>query len=294
MCVDAATGELRWGLDMERDWGTTTPFWYTGQCPLVDGGTVVLAPAGAALLIGVDAASGEVLWQTPNPHEWQMSHTSVTRMTIAGTPMYVYSAVGGMVAVSAAEADRGAVLWESSLWSQSVLAPSPLALPDGRIFVTAGYGAGSMVLQVTRAGDEWTIEKVQEFKPVNGMASEQQTPILFADHVFAIQPKDAGPLKNQLVCYHPDDCTSPVWTSGADNQFGLGPYLVADSKILILDDDGTLTMIEASAGGYRQLARARILDGRDAWGPLALVGGRLLLRDATRMVCLDLRRERGA
>jgi outer membrane protein assembly factor BamB len=30
-------------------------------------------------------------------------------------------------------------------------------------------------------------------------------------------------------------------------------------------------------------------DGFDAWGPMALVGGRLVLRDMTRMTCLDLK-----
>ena len=32
-----------------------------------------------------------------------------------------------------------------------------------------------------------------------------------------------------------------------------------------------------------------VLEGVDAWGPMALVHGRLILRDLTRMVCIDLR-----
>jgi outer membrane protein assembly factor BamB len=31
-----------------------------------------------------------------------------------------------------------------------------------------------------------------------------------------------------------------------------------------------------------------IEDGVDCWGPMALVGGRLIVRDMTRMVCLDV------
>jgi outer membrane protein assembly factor BamB len=30
-------------------------------------------------------------------------------------------------------------------------------------------------------------------------------------------------------------------------------------------------------------------EGRDAWGPMALVDGFLLLRDSTRLKCVDLR-----
>jgi outer membrane protein assembly factor BamB len=49
-------------------------------------------------------------------------------------------------------------------------------------------------------------------------------------------------------------------------------------------------MLRASVAAYEELGRAQILDGRDAWGPMALVGHRLILRDSTRMVCLDVGR----
>jgi outer membrane protein assembly factor BamB len=288
MCVDAESGDYLWGLDLEKDYGTKTPFWYTGQCPLIGNSTAVIAPAGRVLLMGVDCATGQVVWETPNPHGWTMSHTSIMPMTLAGRKMYVYSAIEGMVGVSAEGDDRGRVLWETTLWSHSVLAPSPVILEDGRIFLTAGYGVGSMMVQVTEKNGTFTVNKLQEFTPEQGLASEQQTPILFQGHLFGILPKDAGALRNQFVCYHPDDCTRLVWSSGRTNRFGLGPYLIADGKIFVLDDDGVLTLLEASINGYRQLAQAKVLNGRDAWGPLALVGSRLLLRDSKRIVCIDV------
>lgn len=288
MCVDAETGDFIWGLDLEKDYGTTTPFWYTGQCPFVDDTTVVLAPAGSNLMIGVGLASGNILWEVPNPNGWEMSHVSVMPMTLNGKRMYVYSAVGGMVAVSAETEDVGTILWETTLWTHSVLAPSPLITEDGRIFLTAGYGAGSMVLKVTDTGTGYEIEQLQEYKPSEGMASEQQTPLHWQGHFFSIQPKDAGGLREQFVCYHPDDCTRLVWSSGETNRFGLGPYIIADDKIYILNDDGLLTMIEASTRRYNQLGQFKVLDGHDAWAPIAVAGTRMLLRDSQRMVCLDL------
>lgn len=288
MAVDPVTGDFRWGMDLEKDYGTKTPFWYTGQCPLLDNDTVVLAPAGRVLMTGVEAATGRVLWETPNPKGWQMSHVSVMPMTLAGRRMYVYSAIGGMAAVAAEGPDTGRVLWETGLWSQSVLAPSPVIMPDGRIFLTAGYGAGSMVLQVTAAGDTFQVRKLQEFKPEQGLASEQQTPLYWQGHLFGIQPKDAGMLNSQFVCYQPSDCTKLVWSSGQAERFGLGPYLLAGNSCFVLNDDGVLTLLELSAAGYRRLARARVMDGHDAWGPMALAGGRLLLRDLRQLICLDV------
>ncbi len=289
MAVESDTGRLLWGLDLEKEYGSAIPLWYSGQCPLIDDGVVVLAPAGRqALLVGVEGTTGRALWSVPNTHGWQMSHTSVMTMALGGRRMYVYSALGGMVGVAADGADRGRVLWETTLWSQAVLAPSPLILPNGRLFVTAGYGAGSMLLQVSPAAEGFSVSEVGRFPPTAGLASEQQTPVLFDGHVFGIQPKDAGAQRNQLVCYSAGDVRTPVWVSGPTHRFGLGPYLVVGDRLLILDDDGVLTLAEASTTGYRQLAQAQVLDGVDAWAPMALVGGRLLLRDTRRLICLDL------
>ncbi len=289
MCVDAFTGDFMWGIDLQREYEAEEPLWYTGQCPLIDGSTAVIAVGGTSLLIGVDCETGEIIWETPNPNNLSMSHSSVWPFTIHGVRMYLYSAIGGIVGVSAEEDTVGQIIFESKLWNHNVVAPSPIHLGDGKIFLTAGYGAGSLMLQLSIRDGVFTAEALQTLKPEEGMASEQQTPIYYKGHLFSILPKDAGPLRNQLVCSHPDDVSQFVWSSGKTNRFGLGPYIVADDKFYVLSDDGVLTVLEASAKEYKQLAQAKILDGVDAWGPLAIVSGRMLARDSHRMVCIDLR-----
>ncbi len=290
MCVDAETGALLWGIDLVREYGSTVPMWYAGQCPLIEDGVAILAPAGdKVLMMGVDCATGDILWQTPNPQGFAMSHASIMPTTLGGVRMYVYPALGGMVGIGADAGRQGELLWATREWDRSVMAPSPLILDDGRIFVTAGYGGGGMMLRVFRDKDTFRCETLLTFKANQGLASEQQTPVLVDGHLVGVLPNDAGPLRNQLVCVNPADVRTFVWTSGRDRRFGLGPYLVADGKLFVLSDDGVLTMLKATADGYHELGRKRILDGHDAWGPMALADGRLVLRDSTRMVCIDLR-----
>ncbi|MCB1078876.1 MAG: PQQ-binding-like beta-propeller repeat protein, partial [Verrucomicrobiae bacterium] len=93
VCLRRETGDFVWGIDMVAEYGTEVPLWYTGQCPLLDGNTVVLAPGGKALMIGVDCETGKVLWETPNPNGWKMSHSSIIPMTLAGKKTYVYMSV---------------------------------------------------------------------------------------------------------------------------------------------------------------------------------------------------------
>ncbi len=84
-----------------------------------------------------------------------------------------------------------------------------------------------------------------------------------------------------------------VWNSGRD-RFGHGPYLIADGMLFILSDSGELTIVLADSAGYQRLASHQVfVDGHDAWGPMAMVAGNLILRDMTRMVCLDVRATEG-
>jgi outer membrane protein assembly factor BamB len=207
-------------------------------------------------------------------------------MDIHGERTYVYASIGAVVGVSAEPNDTGALLWESDDFDAKVIAPSPVHLGDGRIFVTAGYGAGSILLQVDRSADGFQVRTVLRTRPADGFSCEQQTPLVYQGHLFGVHPKDAGPLREQFACYNSDG--SFVWSSGDANRFGLGPYLYADGKFLILGDNGVLTVIEASAERYRELGRVRILDGVDAWAPIALAEELLIARDSREMVCIDL------
>jgi outer membrane protein assembly factor BamB len=289
MCADPATGNYLWGLDLVKDFGTEVPFWYTGQCPLIDENVAVIAPGGSSLLIGVDCATGNVVWKTPNPDSWKMSHSSVMPMNFGGKKMYVYFAIGGICGISAEGDDIGKILWKTKKFAPAVVAPSPLIMDDGKIFVSAGYGAGSMLFQLVKFGEDFSVKEIQIYKPKDGLASEQQTPVYFDGHLFAILPKDAGAVRNQFVCCQPDDCTKILWTSGKTERFGLGPYILADGKFFILDDDGTLTIAKATTSKFELLDKVKIIDGQDAWGPFAIADGYLLMRDSKQMVCLDIR-----
>ena len=103
--------------------------------------------------------------------------------------------------------------------------------------MTAGYGAGSMMLQLSESGGKFNITPLVEYKPSEGLACEQQTAIYWNGLLFGILPKDGGTMRNQLVCVNPADPKKIVWSSGKEARFGLGPYFIADNKMFILNDD---------------------------------------------------------
>ncbi|MCL2105223.1 MAG: PQQ-binding-like beta-propeller repeat protein, partial [Kiritimatiellaeota bacterium] len=153
LCLSAEGGAYRWGIDMAERYGTKVPLWYTGQCPIIEGGVAILAPAGTnVLMCGIDVKTGETVFETPNTHGLGMSHSSIIPMEVGGVRQYVYAGLGGVVGVAAD--GGGALLWHTAAFAPSVAAPSPVPLGDGRFVIVAGYGFGGAMFRINHLEGE--------------------------------------------------------------------------------------------------------------------------------------------
>jgi outer membrane protein assembly factor BamB len=276
-CLDSKTGRFFWMLDLIHDYGATLPTWYTGQCPLVIDDMAIIGVGGDCLIMAVDCETGEIIWQTPNPENWKMSYSSVLPVEFEGTKMYVYCATGGVVGV---DAQDGSILWQYPDWKVSLAnVPTPVYAGNGRMLLSGGYNAGAMMLKLSKQGEAF-IAQEQYRLDFSVFGAEQQTPIFYEDYFYAVRQDE------QLVCM--DTAGRIQWTSTSVNKFGLGPYVIANGLIYIMDDDGVLSLVKATSEGYIQLDQTKVLQGPDAWGPMAVVNGRLLLRDLNRMICIDI------
>lgn len=300
MCTDPENGNLLWSIDLEREYGIrgwqkgrVTPDFFSGQCPLIDNDIAIIAPGVKALMIGVDCATGKVVWETPNPDSLKMSHGSIMPMTIHGKRMYVYNAVGGIAGVSAEEGDMGKLLWSTKEWSPATTAASPVYLGNNEIAVFGSYGAGGAKVIVNFDGSKFSASVKDIHKANEGIASDQQTPIFINNRLWTVMPENAGELKKQLVCYDRTDLLKPVWSSGKENRYGrgLGPYILSGDKLYLLDDDGMLYLFRMDNPGVTLLDNHKILDGIEAWGPMAIAGRYLIMRDARNMLCLDISKQ---
>jgi outer membrane protein assembly factor BamB len=279
-CLDATTGKEIWQKNLVREYGTIIPAWYAGQCPLIEDDRVIIATGGKAILVAFDKATGKPIWETPNPEQWPMSHSSVMPAEIGGVKQYLYCIVGkGIVGIAARD---GELLWSFDWKFNQAVAPSPLHVGDGMIFMTSCYEADTVMLQVTREGDAFVAKQLFVL-PYTEWNSEVHTPILFENHMFAVGKKKRG----LFTCL--DLNGKQIWTSEGKASFGLGSYLLADGMFFILDGDtGMLRLLDANTTEYKELAKSQVLSGHDVWAPMALANGKLLVRDMAQMICLDV------
>jgi len=270
-------------LNLAGQFNTKVPQWYTAQCPLIEDGRAIIAPAGDVLMMAVDCNSGEIVWRTPNPDGWVMTHSSIVPMEFKGRRFYVYCAgdqiKGAVVGVSAQD---GSILWKYEQWKMRINVAMPVVVGEDRIFLTAGYGQtekGCAMLRLTEANGKILVQS-EFLHTTDVFGSIQQTPIFYEGHIYGVRPD------GQLVCLDVEG--KVLWTSTSAKKFGSGPYTIIDGLMYVMNDSGTLTLVQVGPSGYVQLAEAKVLDGHESWGPMAVAGGRLIVRDFTRMMCLDI------
>ncbi|NOY80307.1 MAG: PQQ-binding-like beta-propeller repeat protein [Kiritimatiellaeota bacterium] len=280
-CVDAESGQSVWVKDLVAECGTRVPPWYAGQCPLVDGDAAILAPGADPLLMAVELSSGRVLWKTPNPGGWGMTHSSVCVFEHPAGRQYVYAATRGLVGVSAKD---GKLLWKYPAWRIKIAnIPTPVPVGRTRLFLSGGYNAGAALVEVSEQNGEFTCREIRRWN-ASEFGSAQQTPILRSGYIYGVVPNPHG----ALACLDLTD-GKVRWVSDKDVRLELGPYLLAGDLVYALNDQsGTLFLGRVSPAGFEVLDRAKVLEGHDAWAPMALVGGRLLLRDLTQLRCLEV------
>jgi len=276
-CADAATGKQRWMHDLVAEYGTAVPEWNAGQCPLIEDGRAIIAPGGSALLVAFDCATGEEIWRTPNPDGWKMTHSSILPLTWKGRRLYVYCASGGVVGVDAAD---GRVLWKTADWVvRTANIPTPVSLGDGRLFLSGGCGAGSKMIRLVDKEGDIAVEELFHKREAE-FGAYQQTPIYYNGHIYSVIPN------GQLACMSPDG--EIRWKSGTAHRYAWNAYTLAGGMLYLLNDRGELSLVTATPRGFSLRGKAKVLDGTELWGPIAIAGRRLLARDLTTMVCLDI------
>ncbi len=279
-CLDAQTGKELWRKSLVDDYQAQIPPWNNGQNPLLEPDRVILGVGGeATLMVALDKAAGNEIWRTPNPNHWPLSHCSVMPADIGGVKQYLWCTLFGSIGVSAAD---GRLLWHHARKFNVAIAPSPLPLPDGRVFMTSGYEAGSVMFRVKKDADGFSTETIFDWSSEQ-WNSEVHTPVLFQDHLFAVGREKRG----LLTCL--DLAGRIVWTSAGQAEFDLGSFLLADGLLFILEGKtGILRLVELNTHAYRELDHAQVLNGDNVWGPMALSDGKLVLRDMSEMVCIEV------
>lgn len=265
--------------------------WGVAQAPsLYKDLVIVAAQAPDAFVVAYKRDSGELVWKSAGLG--LLGYTTPVIVKLGGVEQVVMAGScnpsgpekGTVAGISL---ENGSILWKYDGWQNPIPIPFPTALPDNRLFVTGGYKAGSVMLQVTQQDGKFDVKEV--FKLGMECGSQIQQPLLVGNYLYL--NSNSNEREDGMMCLGLDGQVK--WTTHAIQDgpmFGLGPLMLADGLIFNLDGNkGILHLIEPSPDGYKEIAQAKCLEGKEIWSPMALSDGKLLIRSQTEMKCLDVK-----
>ena len=153
----------------------------------------------------------------------------------------------------------------------------PVYGKDGILFISSAYGSGSQGIQLTRAGTGVAAKPIWKS---NRMRIHHGNAIRIGEAVYG-SSGDFGPAPLSAI----DVKTGKMlWQ---DRGMSKANFVYADGKLIGLDEEGNLGMVEISASGGKLLAKSQVFQGR-SWTAPTLVGSVLYARDRKVIAAFDL------
>jgi len=154
ICCHIQDGSQVWSKAMQ-ELGGSLPNWGYSESPTIHGEKLLCSPGGEkGAIVALDKISGDLLWQTSELDD--IAHySSIVVTEHLGKQVGVQLLVSQLVAV---DLKNGDVLWSVPWPGRVAVVPTPVVWED-KVFVTSGYGAGCMMVQM---GDDHTATKVYD------------------------------------------------------------------------------------------------------------------------------------
>jgi len=270
-CADTATGRRVWSQDVLKRHGLGNLEWGISASPLVFDETVVVSGGAnrGPTLLAYSRRSGEPLWQEGAD---RASYSSPVLATLAGRRVILSFNASTL---TAHDPETGAVLLAHA-WSEDKIpkAAQPVIIPDSRVFLSAGYGAGCIMLQIAATADQ-KLEATVVWKNLR-MKNQFNTVGVREGLLYGL---DDG----MLACIDADTGVRK-WKEG---RYGSGQTLLAGDLVLIQSEEGPVVLADARPDGMRELGRLAALSSK-TWNHPVLAGRYLLLRNDREAVAYEL------
>lgn len=292
LCIDRKTHQPVWQKNLMTDYGLEVPRWGFSQSPYLYKNLVIVAPqAKDAFVVAYDRATGNEVWKSPSLGLVGYVPPIVT--TLAGVDQVVMIGASDKAmtikgSVAGISVEDGSILWSYDGWQCFIPIPYPMPLPGDRLFVTGGYNAGTVMIQVSKADSGFAVKEL--FKLDSSVCGSQiHQPLFYKDHLYINNNSNERMLG--MTCMTLDGTVK--WRTGEKEglpMFERGSLILADDMIISLDGkSGVLYLVSPSPDGYQELAHAPVVEGRELWAPLALSQGKLIVRSQDTMKCFDLK-----
>lgn len=271
-CLDGQTGKVIWSHRFLEENNAKVPMWGKSCAPLVYDNLVVVSAGGpdGKSLIAYHQDTGELVWSAGSEAS---SYSAPTLVTLQGVRQVL---IANTENLTAHDPKTGKILWFQST-SIGGNCSQPIKISETEVFISKGYGIGSMLFEVTLKKDGgWESKRL--WKKSRVLKTKFTNPVLHKGYAYGISAGSA------IQCADPKSGKVQWRQKG---KYGHGQMIRVDDHLLVQTEWGAIVLIEANPKEYKEVSRFQALNSR-TWNYPILVGPYLLTRNDREAVCYKL------
>jgi outer membrane protein assembly factor BamB len=275
-CSDAENGRVIWQVDTLKQFQASNLTFGVSCSPLIEGGKVVVNVGGkGASVVAFDKDKGNVVWKRLDD---PASYSSPIVFGKGTEHQVVFLTQRGLVSL---QPDDGTVFWKYpmvDLLSES--STTPVRVDD--LLLASSVTLGSVGLRLNTKDGKPAAS--QEWKNP-ALSCYFSTPVAVGrEHVYLVTGTIIPPPQATLRCVEVKT-GKELWHKAKIGKYHATLLRTGDDKLLLLDDAGSLALLDPSPKEYRELARSKVCG--ETWAHPALSDGRLYVRDNKEVICLQ-------
>ncbi len=277
VCLDAATGRECWARDLTVDLGGRCGGYGYAESPVPDGDRILCSPGGEAAMAALDAESGRVIWKSVTAGE-PAGYATPVIAECHGVRMALTMSERSLIGVNA---DTGELLFRFEHVNPRYVANCVTPIyHDGCVFITCGYGVGSVLLRLTVDGSRATVAPVWR----NPALDNRHGGVVLLDGFLYGASQESN--KGKWCCLE--------WASGrlayAAEGVGEGSLTVAGGMLYVLSERGKAGLVRPGADTHELVSQFSLPPGArgGSWAHPVVCGGRLYIRHGDRLYAYDV------
>ena len=271
---DAKTGEELWYKDLKTEFDAPELEYGYSESVLVEGEKLFVRPAGRdGYQVCLNKNDGSLIWAN-NEIPGTEGYSSMVLMDFGNHQMGIASSSNSYYGI---DINTGDLLWRADFENPRGLNITDAVISDDYVFMTSGYGKGSMLVKLTSESDN--------IKPVTIWETD-----LMDNHHGGVILQDGflyGSGSNSRGWF----CLEMLTGQQRWNADGKGSITYADGMLYLLDErSGSIKLAEANPEKYIQKGEFKVPQGGEGmyWAHPVVCGGRLYIRHADKVYAYDI------
>ncbi len=272
-CFDAKDGTQLWQIDTHKAYAVKNLFFGVAASPLIDGDRLYLPVGGAgASVVAFDKNTGKEIWKSGDD---KTSYASPSLIAVGTQKQLIVLTAANLMALDAAD---GKELWKHP-FKDALFESSTTPVKADDLVIGSAITLGTVGLKLDGKGSQAWMQ--------TDLTSYFSTPVMAGKNLYmvaATKPGLGAGTKATLHCIDLADGKS-LWKREGVGKYHACLTRTGDDKLLLLEEAGTLALLQPDAKEYRELCRTKVCG--ETWAHPAIAGGRFYARDKQEVRSLE-------